>query len=71
MADLPGAWRARAPPPAGRQVMFWGHILIDLTEQISCFKLRQNAPVSDLGLKSFSAVPTSENIESIALECNI
>ena len=35
------------------------------------FKLRQTASLSDLGLKGFSAVPTSENIESIPLVCNI
>ena len=31
------------------------------------FKLRRNAPLSNLVSKSFSAVPTSENIEPIAL----
>ena len=35
------------------------------------FKLRQNAHLSDLVLKGFPAVPTSENIESRALDCNI
>ena len=91
VADLPGV------AGHGGQVMFLGHILIDLTVYISCFILRQNAPLSDLvlkqsqqfqlpkhrfklrqtaslsdlGLKGFSAVPTSENIESLPLVCNI
>mgnify|MGYP000114973854 CR=1 FL=1 len=54
------------------------HIFIDLTLQISCFvtiyininivsNLRQNAPLSNLVLKRFSAIPTSLNIGSIAL----
>ena len=33
------------------------------------FKLRQHAPFSNLFLKCSSSVPTSENIESIALLC--
>ena len=33
------------------------------------FKLRQHAPFSNLVLKCSSSVPTSENIESIALVC--
>ena len=49
--------------PAGRQVMFLGHILIDLTVQISCFLLRQNAPLSNLGLKFLS----SSNFKNIGI----
>ena len=54
--DLPGATEGLCLL-SWRQVMFLEHILIDLTEQISCFILRQNAPLSDLGLKGFSAIP--------------
>ena len=54
--DLPGATEGLCLL-SWWQEMFLGNILIDLTEQISCFILHQNAPLSDLGLKGFSAIP--------------
>ena len=46
-----------------------GHIFIDLTVLISCFIVRQDAPLRDLIFKMFSEVPTFSYFELVNLFC--